>query len=119
MELEDRYVVLKIKDIDNLGKQIKSQFSSMCDDINAKRIYDGKKINKRDIVVSEDWPMYEETVAKVLEYAAAQEDQQSEVSILSAKIEALQNIWDEARPWLGKNKIASDLVRDWNKAVKK
>lgn len=72
-ELEERYIVLKCEDIDRLSFSERSNLHDLCRAIGRIREARGKNPNKKYIVVSEDWPMYQETVENVLDYAEEQE----------------------------------------------
>ena len=64
---EERYIVLKIKDIDRyLSKHQKDMLKDICQEINGTRVLVKGKSILKCVVVENDWPEYE-TVWKMIE----------------------------------------------------
>jgi hypothetical protein len=61
MKRENRYIVIKIEDLNELSNQDKVDLQAVLLKISNLRELKGKNPNKKYVVVSEDWPMYEQT----------------------------------------------------------
>jgi hypothetical protein len=65
-ELENRYLVLKNKDLDKLPKRQRDALYRICTAVRAIRHERGADRDGSCIVVEKDWPEYEPTLAAIL-----------------------------------------------------
>jgi hypothetical protein len=73
MKRENRYIVIKIEDLNALNNQDKVDLQAVLLKISNLRELKGKKPNKKYVVVSEDWPMYEQTWKAIEEWVDGME----------------------------------------------
>lgn len=65
-KLEERYLVLKLKDVGRLPKRQRETLYRICTAVRAMRIERGAHPDNACIVVEKDWPEYEPTLAAIL-----------------------------------------------------
>lgn len=70
---ENRYLVLKLSDIDKyLNQEDRATLSRICRDIRISRSTANRVADITCVVVEEDWPMYEDTWKAIEEWVDSQ-----------------------------------------------
>ena len=99
-EREERYIVIKLKDVDNyLDDNYKDKLVAVCNEIADFRSLDNQE-PLNCVVIEDDWPMYEDTWKAIQEYVETGEYQkrytQSDLDTLKAEYEAkIDGLLDE------------------------
>lgn len=66
-KLEERYLVLKLKDVERLPKRQRETLYRICTAVRAIRIDRGAQPDNACIVVEKDWPEYQPTLDAILD----------------------------------------------------